>query len=78
MSESKRHTVDGRDEKTGRFLAGNTGNGGRKPGSRNKLGEQFLSDLHQEWEKSGPAALKAMAEKDPSGFLRVNVMLWHS
>jgi hypothetical protein len=62
--------TNGRDPETGRFLTGNNG-GGRPKGSRNKLGEQFLADLHAEWKKSGPAALKAMAENDPSGFVRV-------
>jgi len=40
------------DEK-GRFIAGNSGNGGRKPGSRAKLGEAFVADLCADWEKHG-------------------------
>jgi hypothetical protein len=62
-------THDRRDER-GRFLTGNIG-GGRPKGSRNKLGEKFIEDAFEEWKKSGPAALKAMAETDPGGFVRV-------
>ena len=71
MSEnnSERQT-NGRDPKTGRFLAGNNG-GGRKVGSRNRLSEAFLFDLEAEWEKSGPDCLKKMAALDPGGFVRV-------
>ena len=63
-------TPDRRDER-GRFLAGNGGNGGRKPGSRNQLGEKFIEDAYAEWKKSGPAALETMAKTDPGGFVRV-------
>jgi hypothetical protein len=62
---------DDRDPETGRFLPGNSGNGGRPKGSRNKLGEQFVSDLHEEWQRSGPAALKRVAEHDPVAFVKV-------
>lgn len=37
-----------RDPETGRFLTGN-GGGGRPKGSRNKLGEQFLEALAQDF-----------------------------
>ena len=59
----------GRD-RNGRFLTGNNG-GGRPKGSRNKLGEKFIEDAYAEWQKSGPAALKTMAETDPGGFVRM-------
>jgi hypothetical protein len=62
-------TTDRRDAR-GRFLTGNNG-GGRPKGSRNKLGEKFIEDAFEEWKKSGPAALKTMAETDPGGFVRV-------
>jgi hypothetical protein len=60
-----------RDPETGQFLVGHSGNGGRPKGSRNKLGEQFLADLHAEWQKSGAQALKRVAEHDPVQFVRV-------
>jgi len=61
----------GRDPKSGRFLAGNSGNGGRKPGSRNKLAEAFITDAYEEWKISGSAALKKMSQDDPSAFCRL-------
>jgi hypothetical protein len=64
-------TTDGRDPQTGRFLAGNSGNGGRKPGSRNKLGEAFIADAYAHWQKHGKEALDRMYKADPSGYVRV-------
>jgi hypothetical protein len=66
--------VNGRDQKTGRFLAGNNG-GGRKPGSRAKLSELLLSDLRDCWEKHGIAALERCAIEEPSQFARIMVSL---
>jgi hypothetical protein len=60
-----------RDPETGQFLAGHSGNGGRPKGSRNKLGEQFIADLHAEWQKSGAQALERMARYDATGFVKV-------
>jgi hypothetical protein len=34
-----------RDPKTGHFLRGHSGNGGRPRGARSKLGEAFIEDL---------------------------------
>ena len=39
---------------------------GRKVGTRNKLSEAFLRDLHTEWERSGPTALKVLAVESRS------------
>lgn len=57
------------DEK-GRFVAGN-GGGGRKPGTRNKLGEAFLADLMADWEEHGVATLRAVRETKPSDYVKV-------
>jgi hypothetical protein len=62
--------IDGRDPGTGRFLAGNTG-GGRQRGSRNKLAEAFITDLHEEWEKRGKGCLERVARDDPVQFMKV-------
>ena len=43
----------------------------RPKGSRNKLGEKFIEDAYAEWRRSGPRALKTMAETDPGGFVRM-------
>jgi hypothetical protein len=69
MSEKKSITNNGRDPSSGRFLTGNSG-GGRPKGSRNKLSEQFISDLYDEWEKSGPEVLTTVAKTDPVALMR--------
>jgi hypothetical protein len=71
MQESKTEpaTLD-RDEKSGRFLTGNNG-GGRRKGSRNKLSEDFLADLHDAWQKNGPTALAKCAAGDPTAFCKI-------
>ena len=59
-----------RDRKNGRFVAG-TGGHGRKLGSRNKLGEQFVSDLASVWQERGIEALRKCAEEDAPAFCRI-------
>jgi hypothetical protein len=49
-----------------RFQPGMQKIGGRKVGTRNKLSEAFLRDLHEEWERSGRAALKILAVENPA------------
>jgi hypothetical protein len=57
--------------KRGQFVAGHESIGGRKRGSRNLLSEQFLSDLHAEWKRSGKAVLETVAKSEPATFLKV-------
>jgi hypothetical protein len=64
-------TVNGRDVKSGRFVAGNTGNGGRPKGARNKLGEAFVEDLRDCWNRRGIEVLERCADEDPAALLRV-------
>jgi hypothetical protein len=41
---------------------GESGNpNGRPPGSRNKLAEDFLADMHRQYQESGPGILRDMA-----------------
>jgi Family of unknown function (DUF5681) len=48
---------------------GQSGNpAGRRPGSRNKLSEEFLQGVHRTWQAHGDRALEAMAINDPSNF----------
>ena len=47
------------------------GNPGRPKGSRNKLGEAFIEDLHIAWEKHGMAAIEATIKNHPAQFLKV-------
>src|SRR5256885_16091511 len=63
--------IEGRDQKSGRFLAGNGGNGGRRPGASNKLGGPFLADLKTVWASDGIDALRRCARDDPTGFCRI-------
>jgi hypothetical protein len=51
------------------------GQGGRVKGSRNKLGEAFIEDLHAAWEKHGMAAIEATIKNHPAQFLKVIAML---
>jgi hypothetical protein len=44
---------------------------GRPQGARNKLCAAFLSDLLQEWEKHGKAAITIMRTERPGDFVRV-------
>jgi hypothetical protein len=49
------------------------GNPGRPKGSRNKLGEAFIEDLHAAWQKHGMAAIEATIKNQPAQFLKVIV-----
>lgn len=60
-----------RDAKTGRFLAGNSGFGGRPKGSRNKLGEAFVADLRDAWEEHGRDVIARVARDEPAALLKV-------
>jgi hypothetical protein len=70
MAMSETSTAD-RDTQTGRFLPGNAGNGGRKPGQRNKLGEAFLEDLREAWNEHGASALARCAKDEPGTFCKI-------
>jgi hypothetical protein len=63
--------VDGRDPRSGQFLPGHTGMGGRPRGARSKLTTQFLDDLHTTWETHGKTALERCAIEEPAQFVRV-------
>lgn len=67
-----RNTLDARrDPTTGRFLTGNNGSGGRRRGSRSKLGEAFVADVQALWEREGIKALEAMLAKSPARFVEL-------
>ena len=63
----------GIDPQTGRFQPGNTVSrkGGRPKGSRNKLGEAFVSDLYQHWQANGVEVLERAAKEKPADYLKV-------
>ena len=51
---------------------GQSGNpAGRPKGSRNKLGEDFIADLADHWQKNGAAALDGCLAESPAAYCRV-------
>ncbi len=62
--------VPAQDEK-GRFVAGNSGNGGRPKGARAKLGEAFLSAMQQDFAENGAAVIEAVRTEKPDQYLKV-------
>lgn len=64
-----------RDTKTGRFLAGNSGNGGRPKGSRNKFAEAFINDFYGDWQEHGAETIARVRATDPSTYFRVGAGL---
>lgn len=59
-----------KDEK-GRFLPGNSGYGGRPKGSRNKLGEAFITALHDDFMEHGVATIEQVRIEKPDQYLKV-------
>lgn len=47
------------------------GNPGRKKGSRNKLGEDFITALAEDFEANGVAVIQAVRDKKPEVYLKV-------
>jgi hypothetical protein len=54
------------------FKPGQSGNPSRRPkGSRNRLSEDFLHDLHSYWQEHGSAVIDRLRNEKPDIFLRV-------
>lgn len=67
-----------RGKEATQFKPGRSGNPkGRPKGSRNRprFEEAFMADLLAAWEDNGVAAIQAMIENDPGGFVRVAASL---
>ena len=62
------NSVSIRDER-GRYLKGIAGGPGRPAGSRNKLTEEFLGDLHAAWHEHGREAIDRVVAERPEVFL---------
>ena len=61
--------VDARDRK-GRFKTGGKPGPGRPPGCRNRLAEDFLTDLCEDWKKHGSSVIADVRNKYPAAYLR--------
>lgn len=59
------------DPETGRFVAGNGGNGGRPKGARAKLGELFIQALKDDFEANGVEAIIKVRDEKPDAYLKV-------
>jgi hypothetical protein len=60
-----------KDPKTGRFLPGNSGFGGRPKGARNKLGEEFIQALHESFMEHGAETIETVRVEDPTQYVKV-------
>ena len=59
-------------DKLGRFARGHCGNmTGRPRGSRNKLGEVFITQLYTDWLEHGEAVIAAVRTQKPDAYLKV-------
>ena len=59
-------------DKLGRFARGHCGNmTGRPRGSRNKLGEVFITQLYTDWLEHGEAVIATVRMAKPDAYLKV-------
>jgi hypothetical protein len=64
--------TEGKQSNLTPFKPGQSGNpAGRPKGARSKLGEAFLDDLLQAWEREGAAAIQRVIDTKPAAFLKV-------
>lgn len=61
-----------KDPKNGQFIQGYSGNpAGRPKGARNKLGEEFIQKLYDDFQKHGVAAIEKVRIEKPDAYLKV-------
>jgi hypothetical protein len=69
-TSSSGNSVTIRDER-GRYLKGIAGGPGRPPGSRNRLTEDFIGDVHATWLERGREAIDRAIDERPEAFLAI-------
>ena len=75
MSTKDRGNIVAIRDEHGRYLKGIPGGPGRPVGSRNKLSQDFLGDLQEDWDQHGPEILRIMREKFPEIYFQSLVKL---
>jgi len=60
-----------KDPESGRFVPGNNGGTGRPKGSRNKLGEDFIAALHNDFTEHGVSVIQRVREERPQDYMKV-------
>jgi hypothetical protein len=68
MAKKSFENVEQRRDEDGRFLMGNIGGPGRPKGSRNKLAQDFIDKVYEDWQAHGAKAIIAMREQSPSKY----------
>lgn len=64
--------IQARGDTATRFKPGTSGNpSGRKPGSRNKLTEAFISALALDFDAHGPVIIAKVRKQNPVAYLRL-------
>ena len=71
MTDNAETTAQKRLAEIGRATQFQPGNSGRPKGSRNKLQEDFLSDVLAAWEAKGAAAIEDMIAEKPGDFVKM-------
>jgi hypothetical protein len=69
-TNGSRNSVTIRDAR-GRYLKGIAGGPGRPLGSRNRLTEDFIGDVHSAWMERGREAIDRVIDERPEAFLAI-------
>jgi hypothetical protein len=64
---------EGRDTKSGRFMAGNKLSPGRKIGSKPRLSEKIIQSLTKQWQKHGDRYWDKLEKEDFALFMKLSV-----
>jgi hypothetical protein len=68
MAKKSIENTEQRRDEDGRFVMGHNGGPGRPKGSRNKLAQDFIDKVYEDWQAHGAAAIVAMREQSPSKY----------